>query len=190
MSLYSNEPNNLAQETEGFACGIDINEGLHMLSESEAALYEDPKQSKTVNTKPKTIAQSPVPAPMNIVAETETETETELDDSIYDEPQGHVTFADSEKELTNSVEESVEEFSTGSIINSLTKLFHQVVAFFKKNWIVSLVVLVLLVVGCLYMCDKLPYTKNLSGAFKLSDITSSSFKGSTSSLGSNFIKTR
>lgn len=169
MSLYSSEPNNLAQQTEGFECGLDINENLHMLSDYEE---EDVAQRAPVKEEPalEPIAEEPVT----------------LDDSIYDEPSpvpNHVTFED------NYPLEDVEEFSAGSVFSSIKDYAMQGVQFAKSNWLMLIVVVLAIVFAYLYFSGRL--SGKSSGYFNLADLNaSSSFKASSSSLGSNFVNSR
>jgi hypothetical protein len=181
MSLYSIEPentksNNLAQHTEGFECGLDINDNLMMLSESEQALYDDTKKA------PKNVA-----APVH-VAPVEEEDQI-LDDSIYEEPSGHVTFADSGLAPVDADESDVEGFTTGSVIDTVKGYAGKVGKFAKANWMVILIVLLAICLAYCYFNGKLPFMSKISKVFSLSD-ASSSFKASSSSLGSNVARTR
>ena len=164
MSLYSSEPNNLAQQTEGFECGLDVNEKLHMLSD-----YEEENVTEKKN-----------------VLEPVVEEPVVLDDSIYDEPspvENHVTFED------KSTESDIEEFSTGSVFSSIKDYAMQGIEFAKSNWLMLIVVVLAIVFAYLYFSGRL--SGKSSGYFNLADLNaSSSFKASSSSLGSNFVNSR
>ena len=187
MSLYSTEPDNLAQHTEGFECGLDVNQTLHMLSDSEQALYDDAKKpapKAVAKPAPKAVAK---PAPKAVAKPAPVEEEDKdapvLDDSIYDEPTGHVTFAE-------DTVPSVEEFSTESIVDTIKEYAGKFVDFVKDNWLAILLVLVAVYLAYSYFNGGFPFTRKFKEYFNLSDMQSSSFKGSSSSLGTNYIKTR
>lgn len=180
MSLYSNEVNNLAQHTEGFECGLDVNDNLHMLSDSEQALYDD---AKKVNDKTGANIAAPIhnPAPV--------EEDSALDDSIYEEPSGHVTFADSGLAPVDADDSDVEGFANGSIIDTIKSYIAKILAFIKANWMS--IFFILLAIGAAYylMYGTLPFMNKMNGVFNLGD-SSSSFRGSSSSLGEIVSKQR